>query len=117
MKIIAGCVIKKDNKITDLEQRLSRIEKRTKNNERFARTFANSLSTQVLAVDAVTDTMVRALRENAAVHDELSMAIKEYDKHKIRRWFSGFFGVLLWIASVTVAAVVGAFIYWMFSGK
>ena len=114
---MSKALIKKDNKITDLEQRLSRIEKRTKNNERFARTFANSLSTQVLAVDAVTDTMVRALRENAAVHDELSMAIKEYDKHNIRRWVSGFFGVLLWIASVTVAAVVGAFIYWMFSGK
>ena len=113
---MSKALIKKDNKITDLEQRLSRIEKRTKNNERFARTFATSLSTQVLAIDAVTDTMVRALRENATVHDELSLAIREYDKHKIRRWFSGFFGVLLWVASVTISAVVGAFIYWMFSG-
>lgn len=113
---LSQALIKKDNRITDLEQRLSRIEKRTKSNERFARTFAGCLSTQVLAIDAVTDVVRRSLREDAMVHDELTAAIKVYDKHKIRRWFSGFLGVFLWLGSVMAAAVVGAFIYWVFSG-
>lgn len=113
---LTKALVKKDNRITELEQRLSRIEKRTKSNERFARTFAGCLSTQVLAIDAVTDVVRRSLREDAIVHDELSAAIKIYDKHKIRRWFSGFLGVFLWLGSVMAAAVVGAFIYWVFSG-
>ncbi len=37
---LSKAIIKKDNKIADLEQRLSRLEKRTKSNERFARTLA-----------------------------------------------------------------------------
>ncbi len=110
-------LIKKENRLADLEQRLTRIEKRTKNNERFAHTFAGCLSTQVIAIDAVTEVLRRSLREDAVVHEELSAAIREYDKHKIRRWLSGFFGVLLWVVSVMVAAVVGAFIYWVFSGQ
>lgn len=110
-------LIKKDNKIADLELRLSRLEKRTKSNERFARTFANCLDTQVNAVDAVVDVIRRSLREDAVVHDELSLAIREYDKHKVRRFMSGFFSVLLWIVSVMLAAIVGAFIYWVFSGQ
>ena len=113
---LSQALIKKDNRITDLEQRLSRIEKRTKSNERFARTFAGCLSTQVLAIDAVTEVVRRSLREDAIVHDELTAAIKVYYKHKIRRWFSGFLGVFLWLGSVMAAAVVGAFIYWVFSG-
>lgn len=110
-------LIKKDSKIADLELRLSRLEKRTKSNERFARTFANCLDTQVNAVDAVVDVIRRSLREDAVVHDELSLAIREYDKHKVRRFMSGFFSVLLWIVSVMLAAIVGAFIYWVFSGQ
>lgn len=110
-------LVKKENKITDLEQRLSRLEKRTKSNERFARTFESCLSTQIIAVDAVTDVIRRALREDNATHDELMDAIKQYDKHKFRRWFSGFTSVLLWVVSVMLAACVGAFIYWVFSGK
>lgn len=106
---------KKENKIADLEQRLSRLEKRTKSNERFAKTLEGCLSTQVVAVDAVTEVIRRALREDCATHDELSEAIKEYDKHKFRRWFSGFTSVLLWVVSVMLAACVGAFIYWVFS--
>lgn len=110
-------LVKKENKITDLEQRLGRLEKRTKSNERFARTFESCLSTQIIAVDAVTDVIRRALREDNATHDELMDAIKQYDKHKFRRWFSGFTSVLLWVVSVMLAACVGAFIYWVFSGK
>ena len=110
-------LVKKENKIADLEQRLSRLEKRTKSNERFARTFESCLSTQIVAVDAVTDVIRRALREDNATHDELMDAIKYYDKHKFRRWFSGFTSVLLWVVSVMLAACVGAFIYWVFSGK
>lgn len=108
---------KKENKIADLEQRLSRIEKRTKSNERFARTLEGCLSTQVVAADAVIDIIRRALREDYATHDELMDAIKEYDKHKFRRWFSGFTSVLLWAVSIMLAACVGAFIYWVFSGQ
>lgn len=108
---------KQETKITDLDQRMKRLEKRVKNNERFAQTFANCLDTQIVAADAVTEVVRRSLYEDAIVHDELVEAIKLYDKHKIRRFFSGFFGVLLWIVSVMLAAVVGAFIYWVFSGK
>lgn len=108
---------KKENKVTDLEQRLSRIEKRTKSNERFAKTLEGCLSTQVVAVDAVIDVIRRALREDYATHDELMDAIKEYDKHKFRRWFSGFTSVLLWVVSIMLSACVGAFIYWVFSGQ
>ena len=110
-------LIKKENKVADLEQRLSRLEKRTKSNERFAKTFESCLSTQVVAVDAVMDVVRRALREDNATHDELMDAIRHYDKHKFRRWFSGFTSVLLWVVSVMLAACVGAFIYWVFSGK
>jgi len=116
-KAVSRAVLKTENKIIDLDQRLGRIEKRVKNNERFARTFANSLTTQVVAIDAVTEAMRHALRNDVEVHEELAYAIKRYDQHKVRRWFSGFFGVLLWISSVAVAGIVGAFIYWLFSGK
>lgn len=114
---LAKSLTKKDERIKDLERRLERIEKRTKSNERFARTFSGCLDTQVLAIDAVTDVMRRSLREDVIVHEELMSAIKQYDRHKVRRWFSGFFGVLLWVASVMAAACVGAFIYWVYSGK
>lgn len=114
---LSKALIKKENRLTDLEQRLARLEKRTKSNERFARTFAGCMSTQVVAIDAVTEVLRRGLREDAVVADELKMAIKNYDKHKFRRWFSGFCNVLLWVISVMLAAVVGAFIYWVFSGK
>lgn len=114
---LSKAIIKKDNKIADLEQRLSRLEKRTKSNERFARTFAECLNTQVNAIDAVTSVLRRGLREDAVVQDELMAAIRDYDKHKFRRWLSGLCGVMLWVISVTVAVFVGAFIYWVFSGQ
>lgn len=114
---LSKALIKKDNKITELEQRLSRIEKRTKSNERFARTLSECLGTQVYAIDAVAGVLRRSLREDAVVQDELMAAIKDYDKHKFRRWFSGFCSVLLWAGSVALAAFIGAFIYWTFSGK
>ena len=114
---LSKAIIKKDNKIADLEQRLGRLEKRTKSNERFARTFSECLNTQVNAIDAVTSVLRRGLREDAVVQDELMAAIRDYDKHKVRRWLSGFCGVMLWVTSVTVAVFVGAFIYWVFSGQ
>lgn len=114
---ISKALIKKENRLGDLEQRLARIEKRTKSNERFARTFASCLETQVVVVDAVTDVLRHALREDAVIQDELTAAIKQYDHHKFRRWMSGFCGVLLWIGSVATAAFMGAFIYWVFSGQ
>lgn len=114
---LSRAFIKKENRLTDLEQRLLRIEKRIKSNERFARTFAGCMSTQVLAIDAVTDVLRRALREDIVIQDELMSAIRHYDKHKFRRWCSGFFSVLLWILSVMLAAFAGAFIYWVFSGQ
>lgn len=114
---LSKAIIKKDNKIADLEQRLSRLEKRTKSNERFARTFSECLNTQVNAIDAVTSVLRRGLREDAVVQDELMAAIRDYDKHKFRRWLSGFCGVMLWVISVTVAVFVGAFVYWVFSGQ
>lgn len=114
---LSKAIIKKDNKITELEQRLSRLEKRTKSNERFARTLSECLGTQVYAIDAVAGVLRRSLREDAVVQDELMAAIRDYDKHKFRRWLSGFCGVLLWVGSVTLAVFVGAFIYWIFSGQ
>lgn len=114
---LSKAIIKKDNKIADLEQRLSRLEKRTKSNERFARTFSECLNTQVHAIDAVTSVLRRGLREDAVVQDELMAAIRDYDKHKFRRWLSGFCGVMLWVISVTAAVFIGAFVYWVFSGQ
>lgn len=110
-------LIKTDNKLSNIDERLTRLEKRLKSNERFARTFANCLTTQVVAIDAVTEAMRHGLQSDVEIHEELAAAIKAYDRHKVRRWFSGFFGVLLWISSVTIAAVAGAFIYWLFSGQ
>lgn len=107
----------KDRRTADLEQRLSRLEKRVKNNERFGKTFTDCLSSQVVAIDAVTAVVRRSLREDAEIHSELSAAIKEYDRHKISRWFSGFFGVFFRVAALCVAGFMGAFIYWVFSGK
>ncbi len=78
---LSRAFIKKENRLTDLEQRLLRIEKRIKSNERFARTFAGCMSTQVLAIDAVTDVLRRALREDIVIQDELMSAIRHYDKH------------------------------------
>lgn len=107
----------KDRRIADLEQRLRRLEKRTKNNERFGKTFADCLSSQVIAIDAVAAVVRRSLKEDAETHDELRAAIKEYDRRKISRWFSGFFGVLFRILALAIAVFVGAFIHWVFSGQ
>lgn len=109
-------LVKKENRLADLEQRLTRIEKRTKNNERFSRTFANCLATQVSANEAVADVLRRVLHDDAAVQEELMLAIREYDQHKCRRFLSGFLGVLVRMVALGVAAFVGAFIYWVFSG-
>ncbi len=112
---MSKALLKKDNKIADLEQRLARLEKRLKSNERVARTFATCMDTQVVAIDAVTNVIRRALKTDAEIANELAAAIHEYDRHKIRRWFSGFLGVFLWVGSVAAAAFVGALIYWTFS--
>lgn len=114
---LSKALLKKDNKIADLEQRLSRLEKRLKSNERFARTFATCMDTQVVAIDAVTGVIRRALKTDAAIASDLSAAIHEYDRHKVRRWLSGFLGVLLWVGSVAAAAFIGAFIYWTFAAN
>lgn len=114
---LSKALLKKDNKITDLEQRLVRLEKRLKSNERFARTFATCMDTQVIAIDAVTSVVRRALKHDAEIAADLDAAIHEYDRHKIRRWFSGFLGVFLWVGSVAAAAFIGAFIYWTFSAN
>lgn len=107
-------LIEKTNKISELEQRLKRIEKRFKSNERLANTLAECLATQVVAIDAVSDVTRRTITTDAETHEILQKAIKTYDKHKVRRWLSGFCGVFLWVASVMSAACVGAFIYWLF---
>lgn len=109
--------IHKDRSLTELEQRVRRLEKRIKNNERFGKTFADSLASQVVMIDAVTAVVRRSLKEDADVHAELSAAIKEYDHRKISRWFSGFLGVLFRVAALCVAAFMGAFLYWVFSGQ
>lgn len=114
---LSKALLKKDNKIADLEQRLSRLEKRLKSNERLARTFATCMDTQVVAIDAVTSVVRRALKTDAAIASDLSAAIHEYDRHKIRRWLSGFLGVFLWVGSVAAAAFIGALIYWTFSAN
>lgn len=114
---MSKAILKKDAKIVDLEQRLARLEKRLKSNERFARTFATCMDTQVIAIDAVTSVVRRALKTDAEIAADLASAIHEYDRHKIRRWFSGFLGVFLWVGSVAAAAFVGAFIYWTFSAN
>lgn len=114
---LSKALLKKDTKIADLEQRLSRLEKRLKSNERFARTFATCMDTQVVAIDAVTGVMRRALKTDAAIANDLSAAIHEYDRHKFRRWLSGFLGIFLWVSSVAVAAFMGALIYWIFSAN
>lgn len=108
---------KKDNKINLLEQRLTRIERRAKSNERFANTLSECLATQVVAIDAITGVVRRALQDDVVLQDELMLAIKTYDKHKFRRWLTGFCGTMMWVLSVAVAAFMGAFIYWIFSGK
>lgn len=114
---LSKALLKKDNKIADLEQRLSRLEKRLKSNERFARTFATCMDTQVVAIDAVTSVIRRALKNDAEIANELSAAIHEYDRHKVRRWLSGFLGVFLWVGSVMAAAFIGALIYWTFAAN
>lgn len=114
---LSKALLKKDNKIADLERRLNQLEKRLKSNERFARTFANCMDTQVVAIDAVTSVVRRALKTDAEIANDLSLAIHEYDRHKIRRWFSGFLGVFLWVGSVAAAAFIGALIYWIFSAN
>ncbi len=110
----SGAKSTKEREIANLEKRISQLEKKLATNEKFARTFANTLSTQVVAIDAVTDVIRRSFQTDAKVQHELSTAIRVYDKHKIRRWFSGFLGLLLWIASVIMAAFAGAAIYWLF---
>lgn len=114
---LSKALLKKDNKIADLEQRLSRLEKRLKSNERFARTFATCMDTQVVAIDAVTSVIRRALKNDAEIANELSAAIHEYDRHKVRRWLSGFLGIFLWVGSVMAAAFIGALIYWTFAAN
>lgn len=108
---------KKERRIVELEQRLTRLEKRIKSNERFAHTLSDSLSTQVVAIDAVTQVISRALHTNADIQKELMSAIHEYDQHKFRRWLSGFCSIVLWISSIAAAVCTGAFVYWLFSGK
>lgn len=107
----------KDRRIADLEQRLRRLEKRIKNNERFGKTLNDCLSSQVVAIDAVSAVVRRSLKEDAETHAELSAAIREYDRHKVSRWLSGFFGMIFRIAVICVALFMGAFIYWVFSGQ
>ena len=107
-------LLEKTKRLTELEERLKRLEKRYKSNERLAQTLATCLSTQVVAIDAVSEVTRRTITGDAATHDVLQAAIKAYDKHKVRRWLSGFCGVLLWICSVAAAACTGAFIYWLF---
>lgn len=107
----------KDRRIAHLEKRLGQLEKRLSNNERFARTFAMSVSTQVVAIDAVTDVVRRSLQNDAKIQHEIGSAIHLYDKHKIRRWFSGVLSVVLWVASITAAAFIGATIYWLFAAQ
>lgn len=104
-----------ERQLNEIDRRLARIEKKTKTNEQFARTMSASLSTQVIAIDAVTKILRRAISSDAQVQEELSLAIRTYDKRKFRRWFSGLLGILLWIASVAGAAVVGALIHWLFA--
>lgn len=115
LKELSRAVIDKSNKLTELEQRLKRLEKHYKSSERLGRSLADCLATQVVAIDAVGNIVQRSLTSDALVHEVLQDAIKKYDKRKFRRWLSGFLGVLLWIGSVTAAACVGAFIYWLFA--
>lgn len=109
---------KKTDKISDngANQRLARLEKKLGSNEQMANLMVDVLISQTLASEAVRDIIRRSLREDAIVHDELVLAIQSYDKAKFRRAFSGFLGVLLWFMSIGIAAVVGAFIHWAFSG-
>lgn len=113
---IAKSITKAERRISELEQRVVRMEKRTRSNEQFARTLATCLSTQIIGVDAVTEIVRRAIATDTDTHKELNIAIREYDKRKLRRWCSGFLGVILWIGSITAAAVIGALIHWVFAG-
>jgi len=107
----------KDRRIADLEQRLRRLEKRVKTNERFGKTFADCLSSQIVAIDAVTAIVRRSLQEDSEIHAELTDAIREYDAHKFSCWLTGFLGVLFRVTALCVAGFMGAFIYWVFSGQ
>lgn len=106
-----------DQKIKNLERRIERLERKINSNERFARTLAKSVTTQSLAANSILYVLRKALHEDAEIRDEFTATIKAYDRHKFRRWFSGFLSVLLWIVSVGLAACIGAFIYWTFSGQ
>lgn len=106
-----------EKNISELEQRLQRLEKRCKSNERLAKTLASCLDTQLVANEAVTKVVRRAIRDDVEVHDELSLALAQYDRTKFHRCFSGVLGVFFRIVALAAASFVGAFIYWAFSGQ
>lgn len=114
--IISVKSLSRERRLSDVERRLERIERKVNSNERFARTLSKCLNTQVLATDAVVEVVRKCLREDAELRDELTTAIKEYDKRKFTRWLTGFGGIVLKIVALAAAAFAGAFIYWVFYG-
>ncbi len=114
--IISVKSLSRERRLADLERRLERVERKVNSNERFARTLSKCLGTQVQATDAVVEVVRKCLREDAELRAELTSAIKEYDKHKVTRWLTGFGGVVFRIVALAAAAFAGAFIYWVFYG-
>lgn len=114
--IISVKSLSRERRLADVERRLERVERKVNSNERFARTLSKCLGTQVLATDAVVEVVRKCLREDAELRDELTAAIKEYDKRKVVRWLSGLGGAVIKVVALAAAAFAGAFIYWVFCG-
>lgn len=109
--------VTKDNQILELTTRIERLERKINSNERFARTFVRSVNAQTAATDAITGIIRKSFCEDAEMRKELHFAMDQYDKRRRRKLISNIGGIIFWVLSVAVAAFVGAFIHWVFSGQ
>lgn len=110
-------VVTAKSQASDLDLRVARLEKKINSNERFARTFVRSFTAQTVATDAVRDLIRKSFCDDAEMRTALYAAMDTYDKRRRRKLISNLGSIILWILSVAVAAFVGAFIHWVFSGQ
>ncbi len=113
----AAKVLTPEQELAALVSRIDRLEKKINSNERFARTFVRSVNAQTVATDAITEIVRKSFCEDAKMRKELHYAMDQYDKRRRRKLVFNLGSIIFWVLSVAVAAFIGAFIHWVFSGQ
>jgi len=93
---------------------LEELQARVGTNENFGKTFKLSTKDSKAIDEAIEKIIINLLENNVSTQQAITTLVSQIDKQQMKNQLMGFGKIVLWVVSLIVAALVGAFINSLF---